>query len=84
VVYHVDPPDTLRIVPLDSLTAIFHRRSGQTHVVAEPIPEILGALRDGPADIATLAARLDLTADDEAALTARLDELIQSGLVFRA
>jgi PqqD family protein of HPr-rel-A system len=84
VLYHADPPDAVRIVALDSLTAIYHRRSGQTHVVSEPVPEILTALHYGAADAATLAERLGVAANDHAALTARLDELIVSGLVFRA
>jgi PqqD family protein of HPr-rel-A system len=82
--YHADPPDAVRIVPLDSLTAIYHRRSGQTHLVAEPVPEILTALQDGAADVTILAERLGVAVDGHAALNARLDELIKSGLVFRA
>jgi PqqD family protein of HPr-rel-A system len=82
MIYAADPPDCLRIVPLDSLTAIYHRRSGQTHVVTEPMPEILAALQHGPADAVTLAAKLDV--DDLLALTARLDELAEIGLVTTA
>jgi PqqD family protein of HPr-rel-A system len=84
MLYHADAPDAVRIVTLDSLTAIFHRRSGQTHVVSEPVPEIIHALQEGAADVPSLAARLDVAVHDHAALTARLDELIVSGLVFRA
>jgi PqqD family protein of HPr-rel-A system len=82
MIYAADPPDCLRIVPLDSLTAIYHRRSGQTHVVTEPMPEIMAALQDGAADAATLAERLGV--DDVDALTARLDELAEIGLVTTA
>lgn len=35
--------------PLDGLSAIYHRRSGHTHLVAAPIPEILAALDRGEA-----------------------------------
>jgi PqqD family protein of HPr-rel-A system len=80
--YAADPPDTVQIVSLDSLTAIYHRRSGQTHVVSEPMPEILAALQNGPADVATLAAQLGV--DDVATLTVRLDELVEIGLVTAA
>jgi PqqD family protein of HPr-rel-A system len=76
-------------VPLDSLTALFDRASGQTHLLPSPLPEILAALDDGPADVATLRARLaatfDLAAEDaEASLTARLLELSALGLVIAA
>lgn len=82
MIFAADPPDCLRIVPLDSLTAIYHRRSGQTHVVAEPMPEVLAALQAGAADAGTLAERLGV--DDVDALTARLDELREIGLVATA
>jgi PqqD family protein of HPr-rel-A system len=80
--FAADPPDCVRIVPLDSLTAIYHRRSGQTHIVAEPMPEILAALQQGDADLATLATNLGV--DDLNALAARLDELTEIGLVTTA
>ena len=34
-------------VELDALTAIYDRRSGQTHLLASPLPEMLEALGDG-------------------------------------
>ncbi len=84
--YRADPPEGLRIVPLDSLTAIYHRASGQTHVVAEPMPEILAVLGEGAADMAGLVTRLGLTDDDEtrALLTERVEELVATGLVARS
>lgn len=82
------PLSTLRIVPLDAMTLIYHRASGQTHVVASPVPELIEVLDDTPCDIATLLARLgehfDLGDPDAAALAARLDELADVGLVVRA
>lgn len=81
-VYRADPPESLRIVTLDSLTAIYHRRSGQTHVVAEPVPDILAALHQGDAALATLAARLGI--EDVATLAVRLRELTETGLVATA
>jgi PqqD family protein of HPr-rel-A system len=84
--YRADPPDGLRIVPLDSLTAIYHRASGQTHVVAEPMPQILAALGLGEADVPDLIFRLGLTNTDETRvlLTERLKELVVTGLVARS
>lgn len=83
--YCADPPEGLRVVALDSLTAIYHRASGQTHIVAEPMPEILAVLTTGKCTIMTLIQRLGLPEDAEtrALLTARLDELITTGLVVR-
>lgn len=80
------PLSTLRIVPLDEMTLIYHRASGQTHVVASPAPELIEILDETPCDVATLLARLsdrfDLGDPDPAALTARLDELADVGLVI--
>ncbi|CAN5421369.1 hypothetical protein BH10PSE15_BH10PSE15_02080 [soil metagenome] len=85
IVYHAAAPDALRIVPLDAFTAIYHRTSGITHLVAPPAPEILAALGPGGLTRRNLIARLgelyDLLDADEAALAARLDELVATGLV---
>ena len=87
--YTTDPQEDVQAVALDGLSVLFHRPSGMTHIVATPAPEILAALREGPADAAELLARLRALYDfeDEAAadaVTARLDELEQAGLVWRA
>ena len=86
--YAADPPETIRAEELDGLTAIFHRRSGLTHILAPPAPQILDALARGPADPAEILARIseqfDLAAEDgEAAIAARLAELEAAGLVWR-
>ncbi len=74
------PPDgVLRPVRLDAMTAIFDRRSGATHLVAEAVPTILAALREGDADLSTLAARL--ATNEHEALAKSLDELVVIGLV---
>lgn len=82
------PLSTLRIVPLDAMTLIYHRASGQTHVVASPVPELIEILDETPRDVTALLARLteqfDLGDPDEAALIARLDELSDIGLAIRA
>ena len=55
--------------------------------MASPAPEILEALAEAPLDAAALLAKLradyDLVDADLAALTARLDELVETGLVER-
>jgi PqqD family protein of HPr-rel-A system len=81
--YRADPPEGLRIVPLDSLTVIYHRASGQTHVVAEPMPEILAAFGEGTADLSDLVTRLGLpeTSETRGLLSERLEELVATGLV---
>jgi PqqD family protein of HPr-rel-A system len=88
-VYIAEPESQVRAVALDGLTLFFHAPSGMTHIVAAPAPEILGALREGPADAAELIrrlrARFDFDGNDaEAAIHARLDELEAAGLVRRA
>lgn len=85
--YRAAPAATLRVEPLDSLTLIYHRTSGITHVVDSPVPELLAALRDGPLTLdetlSALAQAHDLVDPDAAALAARLDELVEAGLVER-
>ncbi len=85
--YRAASPDTLVVVPLDVLTAIYHRASGQTHLVAAPAPEILEVLAEGEMTGEALLDRLradyDLVDADAAVLAARLDELVETGLVER-
>jgi PqqD family protein of HPr-rel-A system len=84
--YYADPASLLRVVKLDILTAIYHRRSGQTHLVGEPVPEILDALGQGGADLSELLNRLDLddNSTNREALTDRLQEMALTGLVSTA
>lgn len=84
--YHADPPEGLRIICLDSLTAIYHRASGQTHVVVEPVPEILAALSATPLSLEQLRADFGVTDDaaTRALLSERLDELLETGLVSQS
>jgi PqqD family protein of HPr-rel-A system len=87
--YQADAPAGLRIITLDVLTAIFQRRSGTTHVVADPVPQIVDILGakaltvDGL--LSALRAAHDLEDDGHlhAALAARLIELEAAGLVYR-
>lgn len=84
--YRAASPATLRVVPLDALTLIYHRASGITHVVDAPVPEILEALAK-PVSVegllAKLAAEYDLLDADPMALAVRLEELAAAGLVER-
>ena len=83
--YRAANAELLRIEPLgDGLTAVFHRASGITHLLAEPAPELLAALADEWLTQAGLLARLADTFDvagDAGALAGRLDELVAAGLV---
>lgn len=85
--YRAADPASLRIVPLDILTAIYHRASGQTHLVESPVPEMLEALMASALSaeelLTALAARYELVDPDPVALEARLDELAGAGLVSR-
>ena len=86
--YAADPPETVRTVELEGLTILYHRRSGLTHILAPPAPQILAALASGPADAGEIVERIgadfDIEADDPAAaIAARLAELEAAGLVWR-
>lgn len=85
--YRAAAPATLIVHPLDSLTAVYHRASGQTHLLAPPAPELLALLADEAMDADALLARLNeafaVEDPEPAALSARLDELVEAGLVER-
>ncbi|MDO9362281.1 MAG: HPr-rel-A system PqqD family peptide chaperone [Sphingopyxis sp.] len=88
--YRAAPPGALRIESMGELTAIFDRRSMQTHLVVAPMPEILDAMGTDICDAASLAARLsaifDFDSEEDARplLNERLGELAAMGLVARA
>jgi PqqD family protein of HPr-rel-A system len=86
--YSADPPEQVLTVELDALTALFHKPSGITHILAPPAPQILEALREGPATAATILSRMrkryalgDGDADAMPSLAARLGELEVAGLI---
>lgn len=89
--FAADPAGSVETMAMDGLVALFHHPSGMTHIVAPPAPEILEALREGPADAAAILSRMraryDLDADGagdaEGAVAARLAELEAAGLVWR-
>ncbi|MDM7956448.1 HPr-rel-A system PqqD family peptide chaperone [Blastomonas sp.] len=88
------PETALKRVPLGGLEAIYHVPSGITHLLAEPVPDLLDALaRLGPGKAASaaevlvaVAERFDIVGDDPgeapvAVVAERLAELAQLGLV---
>ena len=82
-----DPDDLAPPIDLDGFTLVYHRPSGQTHMLAEPAPEILAALSQGDADATEILLRLardhglDREGDAEAVVAARLAELAELGLI---
>ncbi len=87
--YLAEPAGALIVRPLDAMTLIFQRRSGITHIVAEPVPQILAVMGDTPCDAALIVARLSAQFDLGEAkvareiIAARLEELEKLGLVER-
>jgi PqqD family protein of HPr-rel-A system len=88
--YLAEPADQLWVEPLDEITLIYQCRSGITHMVAEPVPEILATMGDEAVSaamlVATLSDQFDLGTDEdaEAVVAARLEELAELGLVHRS
>lgn len=89
VLYRAEPADQRLIEPLDVITLIYQRRSGITHMVAEPVPEILAAMGveaiNAAAVLERLSALFDLSDADDAiaVVAARLEELADLGLIDR-
>ncbi len=85
--YRATAPDGLIQHPLDSMTLIFQRSSGITHMVADPVPAIIEAMAEDILTAADVAQRLsssfDLedTVDAADIVLARLVELCSLGLV---
>lgn len=87
--YIADRAEDVHVVELDGLTALFHRPSGMTHILAPPAPQILRALAGAAADSGELLRRIGEHFEveeggAEAAVAARLSELEGAGLVRRA
>ena len=85
--FRAEAADALIIRPLDAMTLIYQRRSGITHMVAEPVPEILSAMGSEAVTAKLLVARLAKNFDlgpqkqAEAIVADRLQELAALGLV---
>ncbi len=88
--YRAGRPSERIIQPLDAMTLVYHRPSGVTHIVAEPVPEILAAMGEDVCDAALIAARLATQYDlgnaqaAKAVIAARLEELAALGLLERS
>lgn len=86
--YKAEAAEQLLIEPLDAMTLIYQRRSGMTHIVAEPVPQILAVMGSDRIDAAEVAKRLavvfdfDMT-DADVVVASRLEELASLGLVER-
>lgn len=89
VLYRAEAATSLIIEPLDAVTLMYHRRSGITHIVAEPTPQILAAMADDTLSVHDITQRLsrqfDLGDADEACgiIGDRLAELAELGLATR-
>ena len=85
--YQAPNADDLIQHQLDSMTLIFQKASGITHIVADPVPAILEVMNGGKMNAEMIAgklsARFDVEegADVEEVVLARLDELHKLGLV---
>ncbi|MFM9853966.1 MAG: HPr-rel-A system PqqD family peptide chaperone [Sphingomonadaceae bacterium] len=86
--YSSGAAEAYQVTPLDALTAIYHRVSGMTHIVGDPVPQIVAALHGQAMSVTALLAALasdhGLIVDEDttAALQARLDELLATGLIY--
>ena len=87
--YQAEPAEARIVEPLDMMTLIYQRRSGITHMVGEPVPQMLEAMGSDAVNAAMLASRLAASfelggQDDAVALIAeRLEELAELALVER-
>lgn len=88
-IYKAEAAAMLLIQPLDSMTAIYHRRSGITHIVAEPVPQILQAMGEMALTTGEIVQRLGAVfdwddIDAESLIAERLEEMAALGLLERA
>jgi PqqD family protein of HPr-rel-A system len=88
--YRPEPESAIVVRPLDDIILLYHRPSGQTHMVVSPVPEILAALHvEGEGDARAVHDRMAQSYDlgeREAALvvlSGHLEEMAQLGLVRR-
>ena len=88
--YFQDECTAVTACALEDITLLYHRKSGQTHMVISPVPELLAALGEAPATAAELHVRLarhyDLgePAEAIAQIEVHLADLTALGLVRSA
>ena len=87
--YRAAPREDLIWHDLDSMTLLYHRPSGITHMLADPAPAIIDIMDGTALAVSEIATRLSAMFDIEAGVAtediilARLDELAALGLVTR-
>jgi PqqD family protein of HPr-rel-A system len=86
--YRAEKAEDIIVRPLDAMTLIYQRRSGITHIVAEPVPQILEVMGADSLSTADITLRLtqefdlgDNAADIVAVVAERMEELATLGLV---
>ncbi len=88
--YRAEHKDDIIVEALDMITLVYQKRSGITHLIAEPMPQILEILADKSLTLTALcedmAQQFDLdlqVPETKAAIAARIAELEVLGLVAR-
>ncbi len=56
--YNIDPQENWHRTRLDEMDVLFHRPSGQTHILIEPAPQIFDCLIEGAATLQSIHDRL--------------------------
>lgn len=79
--WSLHPDADPQLVELDALTAVYHARSGETHLLSAPVLALVERLMAGTADDDALAGVSALVADQ---LAAELAALEAAGLIVRA
>ncbi|QNE31403.1 HPr-rel-A system PqqD family peptide chaperone [Sphingomonas sp. NBWT7] len=82
--YRAPPADGLAIVALDDLTAVFHRASGITHLIAPTTLDLLDALGGRWLTLDAVEQTFELVEGGRTALLETLDALTVAGLIERA
>ena len=89
-IYRTNYPTDCLAHHIDGMMLVFHKPSGATHFLADPIGEMLTIIADAPCDAAALARRLcdrlgaELDDEAEAVIHRHLDDLTGSGLIRTA
>lgn len=89
-IYRTDYPGDCVAHHIDGMMLVFHKPSGATHFLVDPIGEILQIVADAPCDAKALTQRLcdrlhaELDDEAEAVVHHHLDKLMGSGLIRTA